>query len=277
MAEYMAARSKATGKGWGVCCGPAQENRANRCQFRFCDREVDAVSFPPPYRSLPDPEPRAEQPEMSLHGSLRTIRRQLMGFTATNRVVSIGGVGSSSLVAHLEDGDKDRIWCHSRNKHCLEPELLPEVRKGLEVKACFIYGDPFPSVLSVFRRGLQQRHEKSMSRSIRGYKPMLRKDTTTLEYLQAGVDRFFLGRQLENWVEYSGTRVKIMAVKYEALQEHIQDILDFLECDRPYEVRPRTSRYDDQPPEIQAGLEKMYGELKARIEAFPSLIRINSD
>ena len=116
-----------------------------------------------------------------------------------------------------------------------------------------------------------------MSRSIRGYEPRLRKDTTLLEYLQADTDRFFLGRHLENWVEYSGTKVKIVAVKYEALGEHIQEILGFLECDRPFEVRPRTSRYDDQPPEIQAGLEKMYGEVKARVEALPSLIRINAD
>ena len=212
---------------------------------------------------------------MSLHGSLRKARRQLMRFSATNRIVSFGGVGSSSLVAHLENGNKDRIWYHSRDKHCLTPEFLPEVRNGLEVKACFIYGNPFHSTLSVFRRGLHQRHEKSMARSIPGYTPVLRKDTTPLEYLEAGVDRFFLGQHLENWVEYSGNQVKILAVKYEALGEHIQEILNFLECDRPFHVRPRTSKYDDEPPEIQAGLEKMYGGLKARIEALPSLIRIN--
>ena len=214
---------------------------------------------------------------MSLHGSIRKIRRQLMLFSATNRVVSFGGVGSSSLVAHLENGKKDRIWYHSRDKHCLEPELLPEARKGFEVKACFIYGDPFHSVLSVFRRGLQQRHEKSMSRSIPDYTPVLRKDTTVLEYLDAGVDRFFLHRHLANWAEYQGKQVSILAVKYEALAEHIQEIMVFLECDRPFEVRPRKSKYENQPPDIQAGLEKMYGELRARIEALPSLIRINCD
>ncbi|MCJ7627092.1 MAG: hypothetical protein MUO50_01770 [Longimicrobiales bacterium] len=214
---------------------------------------------------------------MSLRGSLRTIRRQLIPFTATNRIVSLGGVGSTSLVSHLENGDKDRIWCHSRHLHCLEPELLPEVRKGLEVKACFVYGDPFPAVQSVFRRGLQRRHERAMSRSIPGYEPWLQKDTTLLDFLQADVDRFFLGRHLENWVEYPGTRVKILAVKYESLAEHIQDIMSFLECDRPFEVRPRTSRYENQHPEIQAGLEKMYGKVRARIESLPSLIRINVD
>ena len=213
---------------------------------------------------------------MSLHGTLRKIRRQFTPFTATNRVVSFGGVGSSSLVAHIESGDRDRIWYHSRDKHCLDPELLPEVKKGLDVRACFIYGDPFHSVLSVFRRGLQQRHEKSMARSIPGYRPVLGKDTTVREYLEAGVDRFFLERHLESWVDYQGSRVKILAVKYEALGEHIQEILGFLQCERPFEVRPRKSRYEDQPPEIQAGLERMYGELRDRVEALPSLIRVNA-
>ena len=211
---------------------------------------------------------------MSLHGSLRKIRRQLMPFTATKRFVSIGGVASSSLVAHLEDGDEDRIWCHSRFKHCLEPELLPEVRRGLEVKVCFVFGDPFRAVESVFRRGLQRRHERAMTRSIRGYRPQLLKDTPLLKYLQDNVDRFFLAQHLQNWVEYSGTKVGIVAVKYEALGEHIQEVLEFLECDRPFHVRPRTPRPHDRPPEIQAGLEAMYGEVKEKIDSLPSLIRI---
>jgi hypothetical protein len=214
---------------------------------------------------------------MSLHGTLRKIRRQMMRFTVTNRVVSFGGVASSSLVAHLENGNKDRIWYHSRDKHCLEPDLLPEVRKGMQVKACFLYGDPFHSVLSVFRRGLHVRHERSMSRSVQGYRPVLRKDTTVAEYLAAGEDRFFLHKHLDHWVDYSGNRVRILAVKYESLGEHIQEIMEFLECPRPFQVRPRTSKYDDQPPEIQAGLEALYGELRLRIDALPSLLRINCD
>lgn len=213
---------------------------------------------------------------MSIHGTLRKVRRQLSSYTATNRVVSFGGVGSSSLVAHIENGDKDRIWYHSRDKHCLDPELLPEVKRGLEVRACFIYGDPFHSVLSVFRRGLQQRHEKSMARSIPGYRPVLRKGTTVREYLEAGVDRFFLARHLTSWVDYRGDRVKILAVKYEALGEHIQEILAFLRCERPFEVRPRKTRFEAQPPEIQEGLERMYGELKKRVENLPTLIRVTT-
>jgi len=212
---------------------------------------------------------------MKLTRLLRKTRRRLKHFTVTDRIVSFGGVGSSSLVAHLENGDKDRIWYHSRDKHCLHPDHLPEARKGLDVRACFVFGNPYHAVLSVFRRGLHRRHEKSMSRMVPGYQRVIRKDTTALEYLEAGVDRFFFQKHLENWIEYEGDRVKVLAVKYEALGEHIGEVMDFLECDRPFEVRPRSSRFDNEPEAVRRGLEAMYGELEVRIERLPSLIRVN--
>jgi len=211
---------------------------------------------------------------MNLARFLRKTRLRLKRFTVTSRIVSFGGVGSSSLIAHLEDGDRDRIWYHSRDKHCLHPELLPEVRRGLEVKACFLFGNPYHAVLSVFRRGLHPRHERSMTRSMPGYIRVIRKDTTALEYLQRGEDRFFLQKHLDNWIGYGGNRVKVMAVKYEALGEHIGEVMEFLECPRPFRVRPRSSRFDDEPPEIQEALASMYGPLKEKIDSLPSMIRI---
>ncbi len=206
---------------------------------------------------------------------LRKIRRNLKRFTLTSRVVSFGGVGSTSLVIHLENGDRDRIWYHQQSKHCLHPDLLPEVGKGLRVRACFLFGDPFHSVISVFRRGLQRRHEQAMTRSKPDYRPVLGHETTIEEYLSAGQDRFFLEQHLENWVGYGGDRVSILAVKYEALADHIDEILPFLGCTRPFQLRPRSSTLADQPEAVRLGLEAMYGELKARIDALPSLVRVN--
>jgi hypothetical protein len=213
---------------------------------------------------------------MRLSRLVRKTRWRLRHFTVTHRVVSFGGVGSTSLIAHLENGDRARVWYHSRDKHCLHPELLPEARRGLPVKACFIFGDPYRAVLSVFRRGLHPRHERSMTRSMPHYRRAIRKDTTLLEYLQGGTDRFFLGEHLENWIGYRGDRVEVLAVKYEALGEHVGTLLEFLECDRPFQVRSRSSRYEEEPPEIRAGLEVMYGRLKEKIDGLPSLIRVNA-
>lgn len=212
---------------------------------------------------------------MKLTKLLRKTRRRFQRFEVTSRIVSFGGVGSSSLVAHLENGHKDRIWYHSRDKHCIHPDLLPEVRKGLPIRACFVFGNPYHAILSVFRRELHRRHEKSMSKTLPGYRPVLRKDTTALEYLRGGVDRFFFEKHLDNWIGYEGEAVKVLAVKYENLGDHIGEIMSFLGCPRPFEVRPRTSRFHQEPDSVQEGLEAMYGELKERIDALPSLIRVN--
>ncbi len=188
--------------------------------------------------------------------------------------MSIGGVGSSSLVAHIEDGDKDRIWHHQRRKHCLSPDLLPEVQQGLWVRACFMFGDPYAAMLSVFSRGLQRRHERSMGFGRPEHRPVLRDDTTLEEYLAGGVDRFFIGDHMDHWLEYSGDQVQILAVKYENLANHIDDVLAFLGCDRPFEVLPRTRRLEDQSEAVRVGLESLYGDLKARVDALPALIRV---
>lgn len=145
----------------------------------------------------------------------------------------------------------------------------------MEVKACFIFGDPYHSVISIFNRNLQRRHERSMSREMRGYVPVLRADTTIEEYLGAGVDRFFFEQHLDNWVGYDGSAVRILAVRYEDLTDHIEEVLQFLDCERPFQILPRKSHFQDQPAVIQAGLGNMYGELKERIARMPSLIEVS--
>ncbi len=107
------------------------------------------------------------------------------------------------------------------------------------------------------------------------YRRAIRRETSVLEYLQAGEDRFFLREHLSNWIDYDGEPVKILAVKYEALGDHLDEIMDFLECPRPFQVRPRSSRFHDEPPEVRAGLEAMYGSLKEKIDGLPSLIRVS--
>lgn len=204
------------------------------------------------------------------------VRRRLKRYTVTNRIVSFGGVGSTSLLVHLEDGDRDRVWYHQQGKHCLHPDALPEVRRGHRVRACYLFGDPYLSVISVFRRGLQRRLEQTMSPGVRNGRAVLRRTTPLEEYLAGGVDRFLFGQHMDNWVGYGGERVSILAVKHEALGEHIDEILTFLRCPRPFRVRSRSSKLADQPEAIRRGLEALYGDLKRRIDGMPSLIRINA-
>ena len=212
---------------------------------------------------------------MTIAKQLGKIRRRLRRYDVRHRIVSIGGVGSSSLVAHLEQGDADRIWYHSRHKHCVHPDLLPGADGTRGMRACFVFGDPYAIVLSVFRRGLQRRHEQAMSRGIPGYRAVLEHDTDLQTYLDGGVDRFFLGEHLDNWLGYQGKNVQVLAVRYGALGQHIGEMLRFLRCSRPFHVRPRTRRSRQPPPQVLRGLDALYGDLRQRIEALPSLIRVN--
>ncbi len=213
---------------------------------------------------------------MKLSRGVRKIRRRLKRYHIPNRIVSFGGVGSSSLVIHLERGDRDRIWYHYRDKHCLHPELLPEVRRKGDVRACFLFGDPYAAVISVFRRRLHRRHEKAMSRAMPGYRVALKHHTTVEDYLAGGVDRFFFEEHLDNWLGYRGENIQVIAVKYEALADHIQDVLRFLHCHRPFDVRPRTTSLDDQSRAVRRGLDELYGELRQRIDGLPSFIRVTA-
>ncbi len=208
--------------------------------------------------------------------TLWKIRRRFRRYSLTRRVVSFGGVASTSLVVHLEDGDRDRIWYHQQSKHCPHPDLLPEVRKGRHVRVCYLYGDPILSVISVFRRGLQRRLEKTMTPGRRFGRAALKHTTTLEEYVAEGRDRFRFEDHMDNWLGYQGDRASILAVKHEALGDHIQDVLGFLECSRPFEVRRRSSTLENQPEAIRKGLLGIYGELKERIDALPSITRINA-
>ncbi len=206
-------------------------------------------------------------------GASRPFR--LSRISVTRRVVSFGGVGSSAILEHVENGDTDRIRVHQKRKHCLSPQLIPEVRRGLELKVCFLFGNPYHSVVSLFSRNLHRQHERSMTREMRRHTRVLRDDTTIEEYLSAGVDRFFFERHLDNWIGYEGNAVRILAAKYEDLADHIDEVMRFLDCDRPFQILPRKTRFEEQSPATRAGLELMYGELKDRIDSLPSLIRVN--
>ncbi len=220
--------------------------------------------------------PRSHQPDrtISLRSNIRVIKRRLGLFALERRVVSFGGVASSSLVRHIENGDEDLIWYHSRKKHCLHPDLLPEAQRGLPVRAVFIYGDPIDAVASVFRRGFHVQHELSMSRDLPDYERVLTAETTLEEYAAAGVDRFFLDTHVRNWLEYEGERVQVIAVRYEHLGGHIDEVMEFLGCDRPFEVRERTKRPNPLADPVREGLEEMYGDLAVRIRDLPPMVRV---
>jgi hypothetical protein len=188
-----------------------------------------------------------------------------------NRICSIGGSGSSALLAHVENYDLARVSLHEKRKHTYSPDLLEKL--GTK-RAALLIRDPFFSVQSIFRRKIQHIHEVSMNYGIKWMKEpsemsrRLTSETNLREYLSLGEDLFNIGSHLNGWLDYDGP-IEIIVLKYEYLNENIDLLLKFLKCGRPFRVRKNQAELDSA---ALPGMKKVYGDLRERILSMPPLI-----
>ncbi len=142
-------------------------------------------------------------------------------------------------------------------------------------------GDPFNAVLSVWRRDLHQVHEVAMSFGKFWFDSpdeftdrRITEDLKLEDYLDAGHDAFHIAEHVDNWISYdTPPHVKILIVRYEHLADYISDVMKFLQCKRPFAVRPRKSDWTKAPKAVQDGLVKTYGAVRDKINALPPLMR----
>ena len=175
---------------------------------------------------------------------------------------SMGGVGSTALARHIGS-----ISDKTEREHAFSPSVydsFDQLRMG------YMIGNPYNSVLSIFRRGYQQMHVKAMHANS-GTKPANLRGMTLEEYLERGVDEFFIERQFNNWVNNSNPKHPTIIIRYELLGENIDQILNFFGNDKPFPVKSRKSSWIDQPAHIKKGLEAIYGPLNAKIEGMPGI------
>ena len=121
--------------------------------------------------------------------------------THTVQVTSFGGSGTTALCNHLLAAGVDlqpgpAQWPF---KHRRQPPRADEVPDGFRV--VYLIGEPRDAVLSIFRRGLQIGHY----RSLHGYKPdaeVGRRLQSLETFLAAGIDDFELADHLERWMTH---------------------------------------------------------------------------
>ena len=175
---------------------------------------------------------------------------------------SMGGVGSTALARHIGS-----IADKTVKEHAYSPEVY---NSESDVKLGYVFGNPYNSVLSVFRRGYQGMHAKAMNAGSDTPAAKLQ-DVSLEEYLSRGVDAFHLDRQLNNWMNPELTQHPIILIKYEELANHIDEVLKFFGCTKPFEVKTRNSAWESQPTEIVDGLKAIYGDFAARVDAMPAI------
>jgi hypothetical protein len=193
-----------------------------------------------------------------LHGAFGS----LVGRPYECKLVSLGGVGSTALGRHL--------WS-TNDKTSYEHAFSPEIFTGHDkLRLGYMYGDPYNAVLSVFRRGYQDMHIRAMHRHTGITPPSLAK-VSLGEYLEIGRDQFGLEAQFDRWVGGKKAPCPLILIKYEGLSEGIGEVLGFFGVKPAFAVRSRKSSWENEPEAVRRGLEKIYGSLREKVLAMPSI------
>lgn len=177
-------------------------------------------------------------------------------------LASIGGVGSTALARHIGS-----IADKTDREHAYSPDVYDEERN---VRLGYLYGNPYNAVISVFRRNYQDMHARAMNAGS-GIQPASLRGVSLEAYLERGIDEFRLERQFNNWIHTADPKHPMIFIKYEQMADHIGEVLKFFGCRYEFEVRHRSSSWQQQPAHIRAGLERMYGDLCAKIDEMPPI------
>lgn len=195
------------------------------------------------------------------------VRRIMLGNRFKSAMTSMGGVGSTALARHIGS-----IADKTVKEHAYSPSVYDDLRN---VRLGYMYGNPYNAVLSIFRRDYQQMHAKAMHAGS-GTHPADLRHMTLDEYLDRGIDEFFIERQFDNWTDESRSRHPTILIKYEALANELDTVLAFFNVKYPFKVKERKSSWLDQPAHIRKGLERIYGGLYEEIEAMPGVLILRS-
>jgi hypothetical protein len=177
-------------------------------------------------------------------------------------LASIGGVGSTALARHIGS-----IADKTDREHAYSPIVYD---KECNLRLGYMYGNPYNAVISVFRRNYQDMHAHAMNVGS-GVQPASLRNLSLEAYLERGIDEFNMERQFDNWHQVADPKHPMILIKYEQLADHISEVLQFFSCRYAFEVRRRSSSWQEQPAHIRAGLERMYGGLSAKIDDKPPI------
>lgn len=198
---------------------------------------------------------------VSLLNRYPTLRRMIFRGPSV-ALCSMGGVGSTALARHIGSIADKTVREHAYSPSVYDDE--PQIKLG------YVFGNPYNSVLSVFRRGYQSMHANAMNANSPTQAADL-KNMSIEAYLERGIDEFHLQRQLDNWLDPSLTKHPVILIKYEDLSDSIDDVLKFFDCNKPFSVRTRQSSWLEQPEHIVKGLENMYGSFFEQVNKMPPL------
>jgi hypothetical protein len=183
-------------------------------------------------------------------------------------VVSAGGVATTRLLSHfaerrcvnsLDDGDS------------LKHLPVPPVSFNPGFRYIYVFGDPVPAIISLFRRGYHTPQARKLQRGCRG--PKLPPEMTIEDYARGGRDLFGFERHFDNYYERHLIHPTLF-VRYEALWENLNAIRDFLgfDADEFLNFAPRCRRQSEDQllcPVALGQLRAIYQPFTRRLDTMP--------
>jgi hypothetical protein len=182
-------------------------------------------------------------------------------------VVSAGGVATTLLLTHFKE--RHSVNC-LKDGDSLKHLPVPAVSFNPSFRFIYVFGDPVPSIVSLFRRGFQTLQARKMRRGIPGPAPELH--IPLEKYAAGGRDLFGFERHFDNYYERHLIHPTLF-VRYETLWENLDAIRDFLDCnaDEFADFKPRRSRSEDQAPSprVMQELCAIYQPFNDRLATLP--------
>ena len=248
-----------------------------------------------------------------------------------NLVCSWGGVGTTTLLEFL--ASIEGYSCNPAHGY-INPLKHPLSPPSKATRAVFLYGCPYASLLSLFRRRIDRLHyvnvnglfptdipyptgnlwsltcrefglrqerpgvwvdshgeyadrcgasdwlEERKNERVRAEKIVLElsKDAyhDLSDFAARGKDVFRRHEQFENWLK--GAPYPVLLVRYEALWDNLDSVLDFLQVPRAWRrdfpmQKPRVTDLRGLEAETLESLERLYGDLATRLSSLPDIFQ----
>ena len=189
------------------------------------------------------------------------IKHHFIGNNIDTLVCSPGGVATTSFMQFIQQYRTiNNPWDRDGLKHIDKPP----VTNNKNLKAIYIYGDPFNLIISIFRRNYQEVHSRKLLMSYSNLAPISEQESLD-GYLEKGIDRLKLEKHFYNWKK-SNSSYPVMMIKYEDMWNNLPQIFEYLEIpiseiEKFPKQRKRSANWKELSERNKKDLFQLYGEL----------------
>jgi len=192
-------------------------------------------------------------------------------------IMSQGGCGTTYLRSFFEKYcEGDHMGYPHEFGGCCWNEHRRDPAVNINANLLFIYGNPCDATLSFFRRAFMEvpSHVTNIGGDTTG---LLYGRPWTLErYLDNGIDFFQLESHLRGWLMFDQRQYNIMFVKYDALNDNILRILDWLdfpaEAAKHFAFRERASKWRSLSKTQMSQFKNMFGSYIDLQDSLPDVL-----